>query len=488
MKFTAQLPTVRLLSSGRAYFVGIKGVGMASLAILLQQAGLRVGGADSEESFVTDAILALHHISSDTFASAVIPDGTEVVIYSGANQGRNNPLVQEALRKQIPILSQAEALGLLTKQKETLAVAGVGGKSTTSALLAWMLELGDQSASFSIGVGDVPNLGTSGRWHPGSRYFVVEADEYVADPTQDLTPRFLYLQPGHAICTSLSFDHPDVYAGFDDTRKAFAAFLTKLPDTGTLVYNGDQPALAELAESLPGKFQRITVGEHKHNQVRLANFEVVDGQGKIQLQAPGWPIDRLELESRIPGKHNLLNAAYAAALASVLGLPSEKIAAAVASFRSTKRRFEYVGETNTGCRCYDDYAHHPREIKAIGAALRDWFPDKQWVIAFEPHTFSRTKALYQEFLSALSGLSAQVLLLPIFASAREQFDPTITSEMLINDLQKRGVAAEFCPDQGSLLEYIQGFGADTIFLTLGAGTIYKVFEHVAWRSTPEPLS
>lgn len=488
MNLTAQLPNFALLSSRNVYLVGIKGVGMASLALLLQQAGLSVSGADSEESFVTDRLLSEHEINVDSFASAVIPDQAQAVVYSGANQGRNNPLVKEALRRGLPVLSQAQALGLLSRSRETVAVAGVGGKSTTSALIAWMFEVGGDPASFSIGVGDVPNLGSSGRWLKGGKHFVVEADEYVADPTQDLTPRFLYLQPTQAVCTSLNFDHPDVYSDFDATKQAFTAFLSKLPDSGTLVYNGDQPALAALVEALPGKFPRIAVGERNHNDARVFDFSVEEGIGRVILSAPGNQLDGLVLESRIPGKHNLLNAAYAAAMAASLGVLPASIAQAVASFRSTKRRFEYVGETSAGAICFDDYAHHPREIEAVGEALRDWFPGKKLAVAFEPHTFSRTKALYQEFLSALAGLGAQVSLLPIFASAREQFDPSINSEMLVADLQRQGVDARSYPDKASLLEYIQGLRADTVFISLGAGTIYKVFEHVAFRTTPEPLS
>lgn len=488
MNFVARRPDVPLTKFKRAYFVGIKGVGMASLAVLLKQAGLEVSGADTEETFVTDKLLSEQAIPVDFFSAAILPDDVDVVIFSGAHQGEANPLVQQARKKKLIVLSHAQALGALTQRKTTIAVAGVGGKSTTSALLSWMLEVDGASPSFSVGVGEIPNLGTSGRWVAGGQHFVIEADEYVADPKNDVTPRFLYTEPRAAIITSLSFDHPDVYTSFEETKKAFSAFLDKIGDHGVVVYNGDMPALRELVDAHTGGFRRVSVGEHKHNFVRIEQFLVKEGIGSVVLQSSGSKVGGVTLRSRIPGKHNLLNASYAAVMASELGVENSSIAQAVASFRSTKRRFEFVGETVRGCQCFDDYAHHPREIEAIGSALKDWFPGKKFSLAFEPHTFSRTKALYQEFLNSLISTGADLALLPIFASARENFDPSITSEMIVEDLARQGINATFCPDYGVLLEYIQALGDETVFITLGAGTIYKVYEHVAFVSTPEPLS
>ncbi len=488
MNFTAPLPSLRLSQCRHAYLVGIKGVGMTSLAVLLQQAGLTVAGADTEETFVTDQLLAQHQIVPDSFASAILPDKTDVVIYSGAHQGANNPLVKLARTKKIPTLSQAEALGLLSVRKETIAVAGVGGKSTTAALLSWILEVGGQDPSYSVGVGNIPNLGSSGRWRKNRGPFVVEADEYVADPTQNLTPRFLYLRPKHLICTSLSYDHPDVYQSLADTQQAFSSLLAYLTPESILVYNGDLPVLVELVRNHPGQFRRLSVGEGKHNQVRINDFQVVAGVGLATIIAPGLPLDHQLIRSPIPGKHNLLNAVYAAVMAAELGVDLSAIDQAITSFRSTQRRFEYIGRTLAGCECYDDYAHHPREIVAIGETLHDWFPGKKLAVAFEPHTFSRTKALYADFLNALEGLKAQVFLLPIFASARETEDASISSVMMADDLTRRGVEVRYCPDQTTLLEYIQALDADTVLITLGAGTIYKVYAKLTFNPTTESLS
>lgn len=463
-----------LLSLPSVYFVGIKGVGMTSLAVLLAQAGVSVEGADTEETFVTDEQLAQAGITPEVFSQAQVPAVAGCVIYSGAHRGIAHPLVQSAIQQGIPVLSHAQALGLLTREKSTVGVCGVGGKSTTTSLLAWIFERAGLRPSFSVGVGTVPNLGCSGRWSGGEQFFI-EADEYVADPIADVTPRFLYTQPHDIICTSLSFDHPDVYESVEDTYTAFSTFFAKRPSDGWLVYNGDDDQLSELVKPL---FQKVSVGEGDHNDVQLREFRVEDGVGCVTLHAPGFVLDDVRLASIVPGMHNLRNAAYAAVLASLLGVDTEMILHAVLGFRSTPRRFEYKGTTFPGLLCYDDYAHHPREIAAIAQTLRAWFPEKTPVVAFQPHTFSRTKALFSEFCDALESVGGPIFLLPIFASAREAHDPHVSSQLLENELEKRGVPAAVVPDLKILARELSKYDERFVFITLGAGDIYKGYEYV----------
>lgn len=480
MKFQGELPELNLLQFSNAYLVGIKGVGMTALAVLLQQAGLRVSGADVAESFVTDETLQHHQIAVSPFDQAELPDDTAVVIYSGAHQGMKQPLVQTAQARQLPVLSLAQAVGLLSLTKQTIGVCGVGGKSTTSALVSWILDQAGWQPSFAVGVGTIPNLGTSARWQPDSEYFVVEADEYVADPQADLIPRFLYLRPTHLICTSLAYDHPDVYASFAETQQAYANLLALLPQQGMVVVNGDDSQLRTLTQLLTN--QVITVGEGQDNEVTLHFSAPRDGQATAELQSAFLPDGPLVLTSQIPGEHNLRNAAYAATLCLALGVQPEVIQQAVANFRSVQRRFEYRGTTERGVRCYDDYAHHPRELRAVAETLRTWFPDQPVTVAFEPHTYSRTAALMDEFTEALVIMPGDVWLLPIFASARETSRDDVTSEQLVQALRERGTSAQLVPDYNQLLEYIQTLPAQSIFLTAGAGSIYKIFEHVRFVS------
>lgn len=482
MNLSPQLPQVDLFSGGLVYFVGIKGVGMTALAVLLQNAGVEVAGADVAESFVTDEILSSRRIPIDEFG-ARLPADVECVVYSGAHKGKNNPLVQEALEKEIPCLTLAEAAGVVSQKKETIAVCGVGGKSTTSALLAWMLETAGWKPSYAVGVGTIPNLGSSARWQDGS-HFVVEADEYVADPQvakEELTPRFLYLSPAHATCTSLEYDHPDVYSSYEETVRAFRALFRKIPVGGKLVINGDAADLVALAREFSGTLDVITVGEGPENTWQITDLHIENGKSVATIASPN---ERFSLQLPIPGFHNLRNAAYAAVLARTLGVPVEPIQASVQTFRSTTRRFELVGITPEGLRCYDDYAHHPRELFAIAQALQNWFPKQAVLVAFQPHTYSRTKALFLEFVDALEQMPGEVVLLPIFSSAREQNDPSVSSDQLVRELQSRGKTVRLLANQQELLECIQVFaGVEKVCITLGAGDIYKVYEHLNFAAT-----
>lgn len=474
MNFLGELPSgVKLLESGRVYFVGIKGVGMTALAVLLAQAGVPVAGADTTESFVTDAQLIAAGIEVQSFEIAQLGDA-KIVVYSGAHKGFSQPLVVEARARGLVCLTHAQAVGLLSQEKETIGVCGVGGKSTTSALMAHILQTAGQKPSYAVGVGTVPNLGGSGHWQPDTRSFVVEADEYVADPLHDVTPRFLYLRPTHAIATSLRFDHPDVYTSLEDTKKAFSSFFSLLPESGFLVINGDDEGLLDCCAD--ANAQVVTVGEGSDNDVILSFMAPENGLGKVQLSAPGFPCDGWELEMSIPGQHNLRNGAFAAVLSSLLGVEKSAVLSANASFLSTPRRFEYRGENAHGAKFYDDYAHHPHELVAVSEALDQWFGQLQKVLVFQPHTYSRTKALLESFADAMAAFSGEVILMPIFASARESDDPTVSSEQLVREIIARGGKARFIQTPEELVEYFRDLPGKTIALTAGAGDIYKVYD------------
>lgn len=474
MKFVGELPSgVKLLESGPVYFVGIKGVGMTALAVLLSQAGVKVSGADTSESFVTDAQLLAAGIDVQTFETAQLGDA-KIVVYSGAHKGFSQPLVVEARARGLVCLTHAQAIGLLSQEKETIGVCGVGGKSTTSALLAHILQTAGEKPSYAVGVGTVPNLGGSGHWQPDTTPFVVEADEYVADPLHEVTPRFLYLRPTHAIATSLRFDHPDVYSSLEDTKRAFSSFFSLIPQNGFLVMNGDDEDLVDCAADTDG--QVITVGEDSENDVVLHFISPEQGVGKVVLSAPGFDCDGWELEMSIPGEHNLRNGAFAAVLASVMGVEKTAVLHATATFLSTPRRFEYLGKNAQGAKFYDDYAHHPHELQAVSKALQQWFGHQHKVLAFQPHTYSRTKALLDSFAQALATFPGEVIILPIFASARESDDPTVSSEQLVKRVNTLGGKARYIETPEELVQYFYDLPGNTIALTAGAGDIYKVYD------------
>ena len=470
---------MNLLDYTNFYLVGIKGVAMTSLAGCLLDAGKKVAGSDLAEDFVTQEQLSKFNLPIDTNFNQEIPGGVDCVIYTAAHQGKQNLQVQQALQRQLPIFSQAEALGLLFNQKKGVAVCGVGGKSTVSAMIAWILEKNQIPASYSVGVGSIIGLEKTGKWQDDATYFVAEADEYVINPEEVKEgkapiPRFSFLNPFVTVCTNLKFDHPDVYQNFDQTKEAFGNFFSQIKEGGQLIINANQQQ--EIVKLLQGKELNLsltTFGTMPLADWQLLNCEVRDGAtiNHFKFQETNY-----QFLLKIPGVYNSLNALAAIAASYQLGVTVDQAIQALSSFQSTKRRFEFIKKKHQVA-FYDDYAHHPDEIKVVVKALTAMFPDKRLLIAFQPHTFSRTKALFSQFVAALSPVD-NLILLDIFASARESADDSISSQMLAQEVKKLNqkeimVLADYQQLADYLLKNIQ---PEDVVLTLGAGDIYKVHQ------------
>ncbi len=469
-----------ILSYQNFYLVGIKGVAMTSLAQCLLDAGKKVSGSDLEDDYVTQGILASLPIRVDTNFNQPLPAQTDCVIYTAAHQGKNNPQVQLAIKQQLSVYSQAEALSSLFNQQLGIAVCGVGGKSTVSAMIAWILTQVGAKPSFSIGVGNVSGLNKTGQWRADSQYFVAEADEYVTNPEavrvgEPPIPRFSYLKPQVSVCTNLKFDHPDVYQNFTQTQAVFKKFFSQIRSKGTLVINGDDKHLSTLANQVRSELeiQILSFAENNPAEIRLINYQSQAGQTVSHI----WADQEYILTLKIPGKYNVMNALAAMTACRAVGVPIEQSILALASFQSTMRRFEYLGQKN-GVEYYDDYAHHPSELIAVIKAIQEWYPDRRIVIAFQPHTYSRTKQLFNEFSLALA-TAQEVILLDIFASAREKFDQSISSDQLVNQLQQVDpqVKVENLHTLVNLAEFCQTeLKSGDVLITLGAGDIYQVHD------------
>lgn len=430
------------MAQGKIHFVGIKGVGMSALALLARDWGYRVTGSDVSEEFITDKLLRAADIPVyEGFSPEHLRERPDLVVVTGAHGGKTNPEACAAQELGIKVLSLAEAVGRLTAGKRVLAVAGTHGKTTTTALLAYLLERGGLHPSFLIGTGNVPNFGVNGRG-TDSPYVVVEADEYVSDPQSDLTPRFLYLQPYALIVTSVEWDHPDVYPDVAAVRAAFSRLTAKLPPEGLLV----------LCDEIEGR-----------EELRAAARCRVVEYGEDYL----WPIEKFPL----PGRHNRLNATAAALVARELGVSPEAINEALATFAGAERRMERVGEAG-GVLVYDDYAHHPTEIAATITALREQHPRRRLVVLFQSHTYSRTKGMLSEF--ALSLAEAEVVFLTdIFPSAREQ-GGDITMSDFVAAVRPHHSQVEYLP-RGELLKLLPSrLRPGDVLVFLGAGDLYQV--------------
>ncbi len=458
----------------QVHLVGIKGVAMTALAQLLQDCGIKITGSDVADDFVTKEALSKLQLLIQTSFLESLPLETECVIYTAAHQSQNNPQVKAAVTAGIPTLSHAEALGIFFDAKKGVAVCGVGGKSTTTAMIVWILDKLNKQPSFAVGVGKIIGLPNTGRFDASGETFIAEADEYVTDPTQNdpklRLPRFSYLHPSITVCTNILHDHPDVYAEEADTRAAFNTFFGQMKQPSTLIINSESSA--KVSANL---HKVITYGTKPGDTLQLLqDLTVKEKQARATLLHQG---KAHELTLGVPGFFNMLNATAAIATCLSLGIQIEDCLDAIRSFASTQRRFESKGYIH-GVQYYDDYAHHPAEIAATITAAQQWEPNKRVVFAFQPHTYSRTKKLFSEFVNALS-LADEVLLLPIYASAREEADSSISSEMLKTALAEKAQpkTLELISDLPDLAEWCKkNLVAGDVCVTLGAGDIYQVHE------------
>lgn len=473
---------MNIFDAKQIHFTGIKGVAMTSLAQCLVDLKKVVSGSDLSDHFVTQPILDTLPIQLyKGFSAKHISDDTELLIYTAAHKGPDNPEVIAANEKGIATLSQAEALSQLFNQKQGIAVCGVGGKSTISAMLSWIFTKEQKPVSYSVGVGQIIGLPKTGQWQNDAEYFIAEADEYVVDPAapakgEPIIPRFSFLKPYIIVCTGLRFDHPDVYKDFNHTKKVFLSFFKQLKPNGKLVIPSHDQALQELVNQLTKErtdIQVITFGDSEHSKMHLCNLSFGNTQIMYSITTQSQTYNGTLL---LPGKYNCMNATAAITAANIIGISINSSMKHLKTFRSTKRRFEYVGDKN-GVKYYDDYAHHPEELKAVTTAARDFFKGKKVLVAFQPHTYSRTKVLFDDFAESLN-VPEDIVLLNIFASARESASDSVSSKMLVKAVKKLGKEnIKYVGGVKQFGEFLKKneYGYEVV-LTLGAGDIYTIYE------------
>lgn len=475
------------------YFVGIKGVAMTSLAQCILDAGKSVRGSDVAEKFVTQHLLDQRQVQIDESFDVEIPSDVECVVYTSAHQSHLNPQVQAARQRNIPTLTHAEALAQIFNLNQGIAVCGVGGKSTTSAMIAWILEKLQHKPNYAIGVGDIPGLGKTGQWRADATYFVAEADEYVTDPSapsrgEEITPRFSFLKPFTTVCTNMRHDHPDVYTSFDETKKHFTRFFNQIQSNGFLIANIADKEVFESMSFWPEANDRkvIWFGTVKQSQqigsgyfLDPSTFIAKDGQTRCALRAPHLGEEAV-LQLQLPGLYNLQNATAAVAACVSLGISFQDAVQALSDFRSTLRRCQFIGE-KAGVKYYDDYGHHPHEVANVIHAYREWFPDRKLIIGFQSHTFSRTKQFFTEFIHAFKEAN-EVAMIDIFPSAREAFDSSVTSDQLCSEIEQHypTITAKNYKTLPELAEYCKTqLKPGDVFVTVGAGDIYQVHDLVS---------
>jgi UDP-N-acetylmuramate--alanine ligase len=409
------------------HFIGIGGTGLSAIARLLLEMGYTISGSDRAMSPFAAALQRDGATVSVGHDAANI-NGADWVVRSSA-VADDNPEVQEALKRNIPVYKRADFLGRLMEEKTGIAVAGAHGKTTTSGMIAWTLFALGRDPSFIVG-STLTNLKTNARAGKG-KPFVIEADEY--------DRMFLGLKPRIEVVTNIEHDHPDCYPMFKDMLSAFQSFVNLLPPDGTLIACIDDPAASSLMSDARRDGRSVVAyglqGESTINapQWMLARNAQPNTRGGFDFEAASnlFPdTQTVHVSLQVPGKHNVQNALATLAVTSLLGLPPRKAADALGEFRGTGRRFEVVGEAN-GIAVINDYGHHPTEIKATLAAARARYSQRRIWAVWQPHTYSRTQTLFDQFAAAFSDAN-EVIATEIYASreAKQDFSSSMVVEAM----------------------------------------------------------
>ena len=408
----------------RVHLVGIGGVHMSAIAHILMTWGHTVSGSDQRLSTFTDRLVAQGATVHEGHDASNIDDAGLVVITSAAT--KDNPEVLEARRRGIPVIKRADMVARLMEGHRSIAIAGTHGKTTTSALVSFMLVEAGLSPTFLVG-GDIVNLGTNAAAGEGE-HVVVEADEFDA--------AFLSYTPDIAVVTNIEPDHLDIYGSFEELVGAFAQFLKQVPPDGLIIACADDPTVADLLGR--GKSEALSL---QTRNVELYGLDTPVDWVVSHLGAPsaegqeflvglhGRPYG--EFRIALPGRHNVANALAAIAVGHHVGVPIDVMRKALAEFRGAGRRFELVGEAD-GVTVMDDYAHHPTELRATIAAARERFAGRRLVGLFQPHTYSRTLYLLDEFRTCFEGLDV-LLILETYA-AREPIAAGMSAEELSREV------------------------------------------------------
>jgi UDP-N-acetylmuramate--alanine ligase len=445
----------------RVHLVGVGGIHMSGIARILRARGHTVSGSDLHLSPLTVELEEIGVTVSEGHAAEQI-DEAQLIVYTSAAQA-DNPEITEGQRRGIETIKRAQMVARLMEGKKVIAVAGSHGKTTTSSLIAYMLREAGLSPTFMVG-GESPDLGTNAE--PGEgEYFVVEADEY--------DRAFLEYRPYVALITNLEPDHLDIYGSFEELSAAFGQFLSQVDDNGIIVACGDSPALRALLPQAIGDGTFYPVRAVSYGRSDDCDWESTNISQKgidtssfvIRFRKQVWG----EATTHLAGVHNVVNSLGAIAVGDALGLDREAILSAVGSFRGVKRRFELIGEA-AGVRVMDSYAHHPSEVRADLAAARARFPGRRIVCLFQPHTYTRTVYLLDEFRSCFR--DCDVLYVADTYAAREDPAAGMNAERLAAEITDP--PARYAGSVSEAAALVAGeLREGDVFFTVGAGDVEK---------------
>ena len=445
----------------KIHCIGIGGIGLSAIAEILLSRGYEVSGSDMKESGET-ARLASKGARVFIGHRAENADQADLLVYSSA-VGRDNPEMKRAEERGIPVLSRAQMLGLLMKEYEnSVAVSGTHGKTTTTSMVSLILDRAEMEPTILVG-GNLAEIG--GNVKVGhSRYFITEACEYMDS--------FLSLKPKIEIILNIDSDHLDYFKDIDHIVSSFDKFAHLVPANGTIIAYDANPFVNQVIRNLDNV---VTFGFNENCDYYASDIKFNEnGMPSFDVHHAGQLLNRVQLA--IPGEHNILNALAAYTCACVLGVDPQLTKDTLESYHGTQRRFDLVGTTAKGVKIVDDYAHHPTEIKATLSASENVPHNSLWCI-FQPHTYTRTLALFDEFADAFE--KADRLILAEIYAAREKNFYKISSAQLAEKIRETHPNKEvlFMEDFGAIADYVdENAQRGDMVITMGAGDIYKVGE------------
>lgn len=454
------------------YLVGIKGVGMTALVKILQHRGVKVAGSDTHEEFFTDSVLAHLGISVDGFETS-LPEKMTGLIYSAAYD-ELHPQIIAARKKNVPCLSYTEALGEVSAQYYAVGIAGTHGKTTISAWLGFALWYAGADPTVVVG-SMVPQFDNSNSLVGASDILIAETCEY--------RRHFLNFNPDIILISNIEMDHPDYFSDLNDVQRAFQEYCDTLPENGILIRcledmdgnaKGESVQTGTQALVMEGR-ETVAYGRAEQADWHLVSNHSTETGQKITIEHRNKD-SKLELMIGMLGAHNALNATGVIAAGYVLhkkfGFSWKKFLEGVCAFNGTKRRMEKIGQYGE-ITIYDDYAHHPTEIRVTLRTLREQYEDSHLIAVFMPHTFSRTELLFDEFVESF-GEADETIILPVYGSAREKGDTMLLSKKLAEAIEKKHGEGQFFADFEHTVEYLKTVKTKTVLVTLGAGDSWQV--------------
>ncbi len=445
------------------HFIGIGGVGISAIAEILISRGYRVTGSDMKESDITDRLesqgvkVYIGHRKENI-------ENADLIIYSAAI-AEENPEIIRAREKNIPLAGRAEVLGVLMDEFEnSIAISGTHGKTTTTSMVSLILDNAKLEPTILVG-GNLEQIG--GNVKVGhSKYFVTEACEY--------RDSFLQLRPKIEVILNIDSDHLDYFKDIDHIVSSFEKFTKAVPENGKIIAYDANPFVKRVIENIPGAIT-YGYGDNCTYSIRDVHFDY-DGMPRFHVLFEGKDLGEVCLS--LPGEHNILNAVGAFACCHQCGVDPEIIIKTLNQFNGTQRRFDIIGTTKEGVKLVDDYAHHPTEIKATLSAAKNLPHNRLWCL-FQPHTYTRTLALFNEFAEAFG--DADVLVLAKIYAAREKDIYKISADKLADEIKRIHPDKEvyYIDTLEDIADFVKEKAVkDDLVITMGAGDIYKVGEMI----------